>query len=476
MSYAVWILKKLKLFKNNTLNENTLDGLLKFSVDVVFTESSDTINIENKYDCNAESLRVCLLNDPLSLFGCKELTVGCHHFETDIVLKKNGQTIPIPANKTSNEGYALAITNLTEACNTFHGDFVLVTANVESNDYMLICQCKNPGYIGNDNLLGNCETIRICGGNIDDINKPLDQINCQCNELEKSVRYEDGLPKCKLMTIKEANETYSDWSQYVKFNSDRLIRVGVYNRTIVQNLKTSLLLNPCTNSQLDTTQEIIGASYSVLQNTCRFSMYGLPIRNNLLDTPLGKYSHLDGGIATTNQWGFVRLSGSNSGVRSFGAIKATVDWNSKVSVVVLPQNFAYGEGQQLDLVPKSGQLWVPHCRSVGLTTWNCYIETNVDHLFRNHIPRTKINRQPVLFTDEALWNAAETIFNDGFVWDFTDRLGLKFNQKKITGSHNEGINHPGYGLLMAQSGDYGLLGFENSNDFNLHKTTITTGS
>jgi hypothetical protein len=94
----------------------------------------------------------------------------------------NGEKILIPKNNDANEGYAMSIGHLADACNPYHGDLVLIAADNDGRDHMLVCQCKNPGFIGNDHILGNCEDVRICDdGKIDDINRPLAMINCVCS-------------------------------------------------------------------------------------------------------------------------------------------------------------------------------------------------------------------------------------------------------------------------------------------------------
>lgn len=104
------------------------------------------MDIDNSYDCNVNSLRVCCLDDKTSLFGCKELLDKCVHFNTQY---EDGVII-IPKNKNPNEGYAPAVNNINHACNIYHGDFMLVTTSQNySNDYRFICKCKYDGYIGN---------------------------------------------------------------------------------------------------------------------------------------------------------------------------------------------------------------------------------------------------------------------------------------------------------------------------------------
>lgn len=254
----------------------------RFGTDVRFDPYPSTINIENRYDCNADSLRVCLLDDPTTLFGCKELAVRCQHFAKDTEYKSRGTTRIIPKNANSKEGYALAVTTLMESCNPYHGDPVLVAANADSNEYMLLCQCKQPGYIGNVHLLGSCETAFICDGKIDKIDQPLNKIECKCGQTSTTKRYDDGMPVCKKMLVLEANERYDDWSSLVQWNSPRLLETKRFNPTIRDNVRSSLLLDPCSNSLHDTSVAVPNASFRPEQNTCRVLDYGYPVQSDIL--------------------------------------------------------------------------------------------------------------------------------------------------------------------------------------------------
>lgn len=467
--YALFIGHRLRLFERPL---ETPNELVKFSVDVVF-EQIDSVSIENKYDCNAKSLRVCLVNDPTTLFGCRELTVRCQHFNKDTEFKENGKTYEIPKNKSGNEGYALAITNLAESCNPYHGDLVLVTANAESNDYMLICACKHPGFIGNTSLLNPCEDIFICDGKIDNLSQPLEQINCKCAPTETSVRYNTGVPVCKPMLVVEANKAYKDWSQYVDWVSDRKINKNVFNKTVQQNLNTSILLNPCTSSAHDLSIEIPDSRYSTITGTCTYEEFGLPIQTGLLDEPAKTYSRIDGGLVT-GRYDYLRISGDNSGIAQFGAIRAPMTFygnETRAADMVIPHTLSTGGNiSQIRLnLGAQASAWGPKCETHDVTRWNCYMR-NAPSWYTQGLPRFGFSDLPDLWSGRELWNATETVFNDAFAINYK---GIYVNNARLNDVAGKGFTTLGYGMKLEPGGNSGLLSFKNWNDWKVHYNTIT---
>lgn len=466
--YALFIGYNLQLFKNQNV---ATTELYEFNVDVEFKQQT-SVDIENNYDCNAKSLHTCDINDASTLFGCRELTVRCQHFDKDTEFKENGKIFIIPKNTTKTEGYALAITNVAESCNPYHGDLVLVTLNSNSNDYMLICSCKNPGYIGNVSLLGSCENVFICDGKIDNINKPLDKINCQCDKHEHSLRYNDGLPTCKPLLVKEANELYDDWSNYVDWISDRKININIFNKTIQQNLKTSVLLNPCASSVHDLSEKIPNGRYSSVTKTCVFENYGYPVRNGLLNDSKTKFSPVDGGL-NTGEYDSIRVSGNVAGVKQFGAIKATMNfYDGKMADMIVPNDITVGQNTQLDIKIINNNVWGPSCevRSAFAFRWNCWLR-NQPRYYDKNIPRFGFSPLPDLWSQRELWNATETAFNDSF---YIDTLtGVHVNQRRLNDSEHIGYSTLGYGLKLSKRGNGGLISLSNEDDWKLHYNTIT---
>lgn len=194
------------------------------------------LNIENPDACNTNELKVCRVNDATSCFGCQNLTSTCRHFDRDtIVMEEDGSFNTIAANVMPDEGYCLKIENLTSKCNKYHGDLVLM--NLGDNRSALTCTCKNPGYIGNVNLSGACDTAFLCGGKVKDINTELENIECVCNEgyIPKN---EKNIPSCIESTV----QTYDHYN-LLPLNFP--IKKKVYDKTISGNFNGEQLTHPC---------------------------------------------------------------------------------------------------------------------------------------------------------------------------------------------------------------------------------------
>lgn len=258
--------------------------LHKFSTNFSFDEYPSDLNIHNKFDCDVKDLKTCIVGDFTTLYGCRQLAVRCIHFNSDTECHVKGEKFVIPKNKSISEGYALPIIHLADECNPFHGDFILIASNNKATEYMLICQCKHPGFIGNDHVLGNCSGVRVCKGKIDNINKPLREINCLCNDNETSNRNQnDEVPVCRELSISEANQKYTDWTTKVVWENSRTIAKSIFNKTIADNLNVTKLLNPCSNSLIDMSVENKNAFYSEKYKTCAVRGEGIPIKNKLLN-------------------------------------------------------------------------------------------------------------------------------------------------------------------------------------------------
>lgn len=364
---------------------NNYSHLYEFSVDLQFDPYPSTIDIENAYDCNAESLRKCAVDDVTTLFGCKELTVKCVHFDDDTpYINHNNERKIIPKNLDSNDGYCLALTKMP--CNPYHGDLTLVSTDTDSNDYLLICTCKNPGYIGNETLLGNCETVFVCNGKIDDINRPLNEINCVCDRNERAGRYSDGLPVCKLLTVDEANKLYADWTALVNFNSDRQMAKTNFNKTVQDNLRVTRLLDPCRNSINDTTIEIPNAVYDSEFGECHLTDYGYPISNGMLDfhTTVQPTTHevSTDSVFITGEYITMRYSDAVSGIkRMYGLIVdglPTVKQYANKVLVIQPLNgTSMSNKNVLFIQSKPKSFMAPRCEG-RYPTYECQLREYYD--------------------------------------------------------------------------------------------------
>lgn len=473
--YTIYISQKiLKPF------EKTAKALNEFSTDVEFDEYPSEVNVENKYYCNARNLRVCDMNDPLKvLMGCKELRVVCKHFEKNTEYHENGEIpVIIEKNKAPNEGYALSVTSVAESCNPYHGDLVLVSLNNDSTEYMLICKCKNPGYIGNVDVLGNCTTANICNGKVLDINKPLNEIECVCNNLEKNKRYDDGVPVCVKMTVNEANAKYLDWTDYVDWKNARTIEKDIFNTTIKGNLNVKKLLDPCRNSVLDSTIEIPNASYNNQYKTCQSKSHGFPINNDTLvksDYVLPgserkiPYHSYEGFIHTDGQNISVRLSDNIGGKNQIGAMRTILPIKDMGDgFYKLPPSPAFQDKSQL-YFPLEMYSLAGYCEASGLT-YNCrygfYQAENYDGM-----PSTPFWPPPPgflwgtqLWTDFCLmvpygvnYTEAGVLLNKKFFYarDSTRSYGMQFCNKNIENNCKNGV-----------------LSFRNNEDYKQHKAIL----
>lgn len=451
----------------------------EFNTDITFDEYPTNINIENKYSCNVDTLKVCDLNNPIEvLSGCREMRVECKHFPVDTEYHENGEVIMIEKNKTENEGYALPIVAKAYGiCNPYHSDLVLVAANAEADSYMLICQCKNPGYIGNDEILGTCSTPRICNGKVKDVMKPLEEIECQCSELEKNKRYSDGVPVCVGMTIQEANQTFNDWTDKLSWSQNtRTIDISVFNSTIVENMKIKKLLNPCKNSIVDMSIEIINGWYNDELKTCASDTYGLPISNGTLKSgkPPIKYDReiktFDGMIHT----------GSHKSIRlsdSYATNNRSVVLHTTIPIMTLGEGFykisqpiGFGKNAQL-YFPLEASMITGACTVNGLE-YSCKYVKQTDLNYYNSIPSAKYDTPPWFPWGTDDWNAVYKMVPNGLG---LHPYGVTINTKDFNSRasfRNFGIKFCNKDVSHKQNCENGVLSFESSEDYNKHNNTL----
>lgn len=452
----------------------------KFSVQVEYTQEPLALKLNNRHDCNARSLRKCMMDDYTTLLGCKELTARCHHFDFNTSFYENGFVSVIPRNSTYNEGYALSMEVVVDSCNPFHGDIVLVTDGSGSNGYILGCWCKNPGYIGNDSVLDSCNVIHICDGKIDNINQPLENINCVCDETEYSARYDDGLPVCKPLTVIEANKRFDDWSHIVPWSCDRLIGKRVYNATVRDNLKTSVLLDPCSNAITDTTVQIPGAYYNEVLKTCFYKDYGLPVRTGALQQNKNtlQSTTIDGALPS-GRHKYLRLIDNVCGKRKIVNVRTTVKLdletggpsNLEIEVnVTLPYPLGIGKRAQF-LLSTADQMLAGRCTG----SWPSYSCEVTEYFSRNMygIPTTDYRAPPGPFlwaTDT--WEKVERMVSSGVVVQETG-VALVNSYLDATG---EQMRY--YGIKLCNKDEVkscynGMLSFNNVEDYMRHKNVLT---
>ncbi|QLI62400.1 PIF-1 [Dikerogammarus haemobaphes nudivirus] len=226
-----------------TINDNmeNIEKLQKFSYNIYFNPPPETIIIENSETCSAETLKLCDVNDPFSCANCANLISKCTNIATDTrYIDFNGVESIIPANENENQGYCLARSNPEQMCNPFHGDLVFVQTDQNSTDVMLLCECKNPGFIGKTTIDGTCEEVFICDGKIDDINQSIENISCQCGPAQISSTI-NNVPTCRDKTVGEYEYTENDFiAAQIKSTT-----MDTINSTIRNNYKGDYIRDPC---------------------------------------------------------------------------------------------------------------------------------------------------------------------------------------------------------------------------------------
>lgn len=236
------------VYKQLLVNEPH-EKIIEFSTDIVFEPFPTDFNINNEYECSTNDLRLCSISNPLSCFGCKNLTSACVHFKDDVSYENTDGTYSIiPKNTNSDEGYCLSLSGkLVDKCNIYHGKYVLVAINTDTYEYGLFCVCSEPGYIGNVSITGACDVPFICHGKIDNINQPLADINCICNKNEFAMK-ENDLPVCKIPTILELNTNYPNWNVLTNgMNTNGFLTMPTHrlNLTLAANINTDTIIDPC---------------------------------------------------------------------------------------------------------------------------------------------------------------------------------------------------------------------------------------
>ncbi|KAG6558460.1 pif-1 [Microplitis demolitor] len=224
-----------------------LDYNFKTNIQMESTAGNNVhINIVDPCDpADNDKRKTCDMNDPNSCKSCPYTT--CTHFESKASI--NGITIPENLNKDL--GYCISSTDMSEGCNKYHGDWVMIKAsatikdNSNANDYIRFCLCKKPGFIGNRSLFGNCSTPFICDGEVEDINTEYKSIKCKCFDEYKSVTVGDDGRICKAPTVRER----SNWLTVPKplKLKDTFIKVDdYYNNNIKGDInKADELIDPC---------------------------------------------------------------------------------------------------------------------------------------------------------------------------------------------------------------------------------------
>lgn len=477
------------------LSENFDENLPKFnSPDVYFKPYPSSIDISNSLDCNVYNLKICIIGKPETLFGCKELTVRCIHFDKDTEYHENGEiSVIIPKNKSELEGYALASFNSLEylTCNPYHGDFVLILKDPEIYEYLFICLCKNPGFIGNDDIFGNCTSVYICNGQIDNIDKPLKDINCKCKITETNIKYKITenltLPVCKKLSIQKANELYEDWFHLVPLITTRLMPIENFNKNIKQNVNCGFLLDVCRNDLTNMSREIPEASYNEKFKTCMVKNSGIPIRIDVLEKYPDNDDKLDtfDGVLSSEIYEYARFLDNVGGKRRLLTLKTKIPFNlnnfqqqqkrkkkSNDWVFIVLENVHFNTETQLIFDMRS-QLLSGKCEIENLVSYSCRHEEYFWGFYLG-IPVPYYKLHPSYFiTKYEQWDEVEFMM-DRYM-KFKDDLGLQGKAIKLDVT-KEAMK--AYGLKFCHKNSpiqclSGIYSFSSLHDYRKHVASIT---
>lgn len=459
-----------------------------FSTDVYFTPFPKSVDIRNiGKNCDMNTLQKCSISDPTTLFGCTELLVRCHHFDNNTTfINKLNEPVTIPENDTSDEGYALVLSNLNHACNPHHGDLVITSKHSKSNEYLFMCKCKYPGLVGNDHVMGNCTQPRICGGKVKDIDRPLNALECACNAHEISLRYNSLIPVCRPLTVLEANKKYLDWHHIVTWASDDLLPINVYNSTVRGNIKCSKLLNPCSHDLRDSKLRIKNGKYDTIHNTCTFVDTGIPVRTGILKRNAGnevgatyrKFDTIDG-VIYSGHYSKIRILDGVVEKRQMCAITARMDMtvtpteNPKTSYTVASaENVSVGSPGQVHMTNAVNNLFAPMCQISSLTGYSCAVGENFDK-FINGIPKPIIIDPPMLYLwGTEKWVETYKTYDNGVV---NRGYGVELDKNHLN-SFKDKMKY--YGLQLTDGTEKtathnGIVGFSNDDNYNFHANLLT---
>jgi hypothetical protein len=173
----------------------------------------------------------------------------CVHIDQELKYfdASNNEYILSP-NETIDEGYCLTLneTNLNLQCNVYHGDLALIQLQPNLPETMFFCNCKNPGLIGNRTILGACDTPFICNGLVNNLNQPIENIRCKCENSQISTVV-NNIPTCRRKTVGEASADNTLNDLNLSQNPDRMLANTIenFNSVVVNNINSDTLVNPC---------------------------------------------------------------------------------------------------------------------------------------------------------------------------------------------------------------------------------------
>lgn len=162
-------------------------------------------NIEQTENCTPTNLKLCTVSDKFSCGNCKEPLSLCHHIENNVIISND---IIIPANKTKDEGYCLALNESGSArsCTAKNGGKWIINMNANQTLFKFECYCSLPNYFVNSPIDSDCSQFVGClNGKMKDTNyNTIEEIDCDCNSNYESSRGKTAFseaPQCVLKNI-----------------------------------------------------------------------------------------------------------------------------------------------------------------------------------------------------------------------------------------------------------------------------------
>lgn len=504
--YCLYYNYTLSFFNDKDTTSNT-PTIYSFQTDITFDEHTNdeivSIDMNSRSNCTVRNLKKCVMHEPVT--DCIQSHAECVHFEKPATYYfEKTETITVPANTDPKEGYALEMTNHVPTCNPYHGDLVLVslgTSGPSQNTYAMMCECKHPGIIGKETIMGDCNKPYVCNGEVVNIDVPLDKIECKCEKYQRTIFLEHRastasdtdnvimVPYCKTYTVAEAHEAFDDWSHIVPYDKKhhRYIDTKHFHPNIRTNIRVKQLINPCTESfnlltnrkhtQLDQLED---TNFAESTNTCTTRNQNYPVRTGILQperTSDNKAPMVPiDGFLPTERYKYIRVSDHVNGVRQFGTLYVKPKFG-------LLEPHAYPKHamwlKMPDQISLVSQVMQNHHRNIY--GYRCAL-TSTYTLDRNYsslhntlythfgLPHAHARDAPsFMIGNKDEWRKTEAILPEGVKYS---KSGIEINHKIF------GYHYNSYGMVYSNTqynvmeGAY-LLSFTHENDKQTHLSATT---
>lgn len=476
---ATIIYVAFKYSKKIIPNKRTLN---KFSVSFRYKEPPKRRIVEDT-DCIPSKKRLCSISDPTTLLGCMNFAT-CNHYDVDTkYIDTTGEEFILPKNSTPDEGYAFPIENPDHKCNIYMGDIVIVSNDNKNSKFMLMCECKYPGYVDKTTVFGNCNNPLICNGRVDSLDKPLEQINCLCNEKATfSTHTPDGIPYCKEMTFAEAKEQLITCPEFDVGTLD----IKVMDPTYQQNTCFTKSIDFCKQNIFDLTQ-IFDIGESKILNGGYYCANTFQGNSNKALMSFGIKANQSGSWSKNN---YVADFSIQLTEYTFIAFQTNLDGGNIIIGVGKSDTEKFYKGlyksilsnhQNMDTVGESTgkNLQAYSCTSKWPSYWCSqttfhYVSNREKHGFLYKSAKAG----PFGFTNYSKWNAFEHHYTSDLFQDNTDnveKLGsFKINSDKFFSIPNDDFEEPFYPLYIGMNAaGQGIVVGQQENVYNFIKQLVT---